>query len=113
MKNAFRLCCRGLLLVSLSVLLSGCFIKPYKFDLYQGNIITPDKIAQVQPGMSQEQVRYILGTPLLNDVFENERWDYVYVEKPGKGGEARRHLAIFFINGRVDTMTEDLMGDVA
>ncbi len=100
--------------VILSLLLSGCFIRPYKFDLKQGNEITPDKIAQVQPGMSEEQVRHVLGTPMLHDVFHTNRWDYVYYEKPGHGPVTRRHLAIYFNDGRVAEVTRDpLVEDVA
>jgi len=112
MNTSLRHFSRWVLLAVACSLLCGCFIKPYKFDLYQGNIITPDKVAQVQPGMSQEQVRYVLGTPMLNDVFETARWDYVYLEKPGKGPAIRRHLAVFFDNGRVAKITQDPLSDV-
>lgn len=99
---------RWVIVVSLYASLCGCFIKPYQFDLYQGNAIPPDRIEQVQPGMRQEQVRYLLGTPLLNDVFATERWDYVYLEKLGRdGSETRRHLVVFFQEGRVARVMRD------
>lgn len=108
MKISFKHLARWAILASLYTLLCGCFIKPYQFDLYQGNMIPPDRIEQVQPGMPQEQVRYLLGTPLLNDVFETERWDYVYLEKLGRDGpETRCHLAVFFEDGRVARITRD------
>jgi outer membrane protein assembly factor BamE len=113
MKTILRHFSQWAVLVTVCTLLGGCFIKPYKFDLYQGNILSPDKVAQIQPGMSREQVRYVLGTPMLNDVFETERWDYVYLEKRGYKNETRRHLAVFFDEGRVARVTHDPLPDVA
>lgn len=111
MKNSFSYLARILIIASLSPLLCGCFIKPYQFDLYQGNDISQDRIEQIQPGMAQEEVRYLLGTPLLNDIFESDRWDYIYLEKLGKGEETRCHLAIFFQEGRVARVTRDALSD--
>src|SRR5688572_23392774 len=59
-------------------------VKPYRIDIQQGNYISQDMVAQLKPGMSKEQVRLALGTPLLTDIFHADRWDYVYWrEKPG------------------------------
>ncbi|MBI2792532.1 MAG: outer membrane protein assembly factor BamE [Gammaproteobacteria bacterium] len=95
----------------LSLLLSACFIRPYKFDLEQGNIITNEKVAQITPGMSEEQVRYVLGTPMLNDVFHTNRWDYVYYDKPRTGKETRQHIAVHFEDGRVVEVTRDFLSE--
>ncbi len=92
----------------LTLALNACFIRPYKFDLEQGNLISADKIAEVEVGMSEEQVKYVLGTPMLQDVFHTYRWDYVYYEKPGNGSPAiRSHLAIYFDRGVVDKIIRD------
>ena len=104
--------CKGILWLCLCLSLNACFIKPYRFDMYQGNAISSDKIAEIQPGMSQEQVRYVLGTPMLHDVFHTERWDYIYLEKPGRGEETRRHLAIYFEDGKVQRVTHDPLTNV-
>mgnify|MGYP001140994098 CR=1 FL=1 len=93
--------------VLLALSLSACFIRPYKFDLEQGNLISADKIDQVHPGMSEDQVQYVLGTPMLQDVFHTNRWDYVYYEKPSKGPEVRSHLAIYFDRGVVSEIIRD------
>ncbi len=95
------------LLLLLSLFLSACVLRPYKFDIQQGNVITPEKVAQIQPGMSPEQVEYVLGTPLLNDVFHTERWDYIFYEKPGYKKPTRRHLAVYFADGKVVRVSED------
>lgn len=91
------------------LLLNNCAFRPYRFEIQQGNIIPQDKVAQIKTGMSQDQVRFILGTPLLQDVFHEERWDYIYYLKPQRGEVVQRHLAIYFDNGLVDHMTEDNM----
>src|SRR5579872_7265453 len=98
MKNIFAKC---FLVTALCLLLSACIIRPYKFDLKQGNVITREKVEQIHEGMSSSAVRYALGTPMLNDVFHTDRWDYIYIDKPNKGKETRRHVAIYFDDGRV------------
>lgn len=85
-----------LFIIVLALGLTGCFIRPYKFTLYQGNDIQAEQVSQIQVGMSKEQVRYLLGTPLLQDVFHAERWDYVYLEKPGYKKGIERHFSIYF-----------------
>ena len=53
-------------------------ITPYKIEIQQGNFVSQEMASQLKPGMSKEQVRLVLGTPLLADVFHADRWDYVY-----------------------------------
>ena len=50
----------------------------YRIDVEQGNIVDRDMADQLQPGMSRRQVRFILGTPLIEDSFNRDRWDYPY-----------------------------------
>jgi outer membrane protein assembly factor BamE len=71
-------------------------ITPYKVEVVQGNFVSKEQVAALRPGMSRTQVRDLLGTPLISDVFHNDRWDYVFTIKR-KGVEAQqRRLAIFF-----------------
>ncbi len=61
--------------------ITGCSSIPsvlYKIDVQQGNIITQDMVDKLKPGMSKSQVRFVLGTALIGDVFHKDRWDYVY-----------------------------------
>lgn len=69
---------------------------PYRPDVQQGNWITSEEVAQLQPGMSREQVRYILGTPTLQNVFRSDRWDYPYYNKPGYGDPQQRQFTVWF-----------------
>ena len=92
---------RGIVLVAL--LIAGCSgmpalptLAPYKIDIQQGNFVTQEMIAKVQPGMSRSQVRFALGTPLVVDPFRADRWDYVYLyTKRGAVTEQRSVVAIF------------------
>lgn len=84
----------------LAVVLSACGTTnwgfPYRPDIQQGNWITSEQVAQLQQGMSREQVRFILGTPTLQDVFRTDRWDYPYYNKPGYGREQERKFTVWF-----------------
>ena len=69
------------------LLINGCSILPsvpsvpsvlYRIDVQQGNVITQEMVDKLKPGMSRSQVRFILGTALIDDVFHKDRWDYVY-----------------------------------
>ncbi len=69
---------------------------PHKIEINQGNLIDPEMRAKLQLGMSRAQVRALLGTPLINDVFHANRWDYVYrLEQKGKLVEQQR-MTLFF-----------------
>jgi len=88
-----------------ALLLAGCsmptlptlpVLTPYKTDVQQGNVVTQEMIAKVQPGMTRNQVRFALGTPLVVDPFRTDRWDYVYLyQKAGVLTEHRRFAVIF------------------
>ena len=72
------------------------FIKPYRMDIVQGNVVTREQAAMVKPGMSRAQVRDILGSPMLTDVFHADRWDYVFtIRRPGTEPQRRAIVAMF------------------
>lgn len=72
-------------------------ISEYKIDIQQGNVLTQDMVAQLRPGLSRDQVRFILGTPILMDMFHADRWDYIYRLKKGSTEEVEmRRLTTFF-----------------
>jgi outer membrane protein assembly factor BamE len=90
-----------LTIVLLAGIIAGCAsITPsfYKLDVRQGNIVDPELIEQLRPGMSKRQIRDLLGTPLISDPFRQDRWDYVYLYYPS-GDRSRgeqRQLTLFF-----------------
>lgn len=71
-------------------------LKPYRATVVQGNFVSREQVQALQPGMSRQQVRDILGTPLVASVFHANRWDYVFtLKKQGEAVQTRR-LAVFF-----------------
>lgn len=85
-------------------------ITPYRIDIRQGNYITQDMVAQLKPGMTRDQVRFILGTPLVTDIFHAERWDYIYSFRPGRGEEQLRRFAVFFVDNKLARVAGDVVG---
>jgi outer membrane protein assembly factor BamE len=89
-------------IISSSLFLSGCgvinFLTPYKLDIPQGNEVTMDQVENLKVGMTQSQVRFVLGTPLLVDPFHQNRWEYVYRdERSGRLRDSKR-LSVTFEN---------------
>ncbi len=96
-------------------LLAGCSfdmltnrVNPYRVDIRQGNYVDQAMVAQLRKGMTRDQVRFVLGTPLVVDMFRDDRWDYVYLHRPGRGQPEQRTVSVFF----KDDLLERLEGDV-
>ena len=68
----------------------------HRIDVQQGNVLTQEAVNQLRPGMSQRQVRFLLGTPLLSDPFHLDRWDYVYLMQYGNGKTEEKRVSVFF-----------------
>ncbi len=93
MKAVFAL----LLIISLTACNSTLrFPGVYKLDIPQGNIITQEQVDQLRPGLTKRQVNFILGTPIIQDTFNQNRWDYVYSFQPGGGERVQERITIFF-----------------
>ena len=101
---AFNLALLGCLIVSLS----SCAwidrplgyvarsINPYRFELIQGNVITKEQVEVLRPGMSKNQVKEVLGTPLITSLFHEERWDYAFTVRRSGQELQKKKLAVFF-----------------
>lgn len=97
------------LLLTAAVVLSGCqLFQVYRIDLPQGTPITQQQASQIQAGMNQEQVLYLLGSPAMRDTLAPNRWDYVYDYTAGTEGkrakkdkDVRQFFIYFDQNGRV------------
>ena len=85
-------------------------VTPYRIDIRQGNYISQEMVAQLKPGMSRDQVRFLLGTPLVTDIFHADRWDYIYRLKPGRGELQQRRLAVFFEDNKLVRVAGDVTG---
>jgi outer membrane protein assembly factor BamE len=74
----------------------------------QGNVITEDMVDQLRLGMTKTQVRYVLGTPMLTDFFNVDRWDYTYTIKRGRQAMEVKTLSLFFENDALARIEGDL-----
>ena len=78
---------------------AGCI---YRMPIQQGNFLEDKELNQIQIGMTRTQVKYLLGTPMVADPFENTRWDYVFTLKQGSITKAnRRHFIVYFADDKV------------
>jgi len=82
-------------------------ISPYRVEVVQGNFVSKEQVEALQKGMSREQVRQILGTPLVSSVFHNDRWDYVFSLRRQGVEPQQRRLTVYF----KDDMMERAEGD--
>ena len=89
-----------LLLISVTAA-TGCSI--HRLDIPQGNITKTEMVEQLEIGMNRKQVRFILGSPLINDPFRANRWDYVYFPNMREKPKAEKHLTLTFED---DILTE-------
>ena len=76
-------------------------LEPYRISIPQGNYVTREMIEQVKPGMTPEQVRFALGTPLVTDPFHPDRWEYVFRYQYASGRTVLRHATVFFADGKL------------
>ena len=93
-------------LVPVIIFLSSCTWEPdlsdvglprvHKVDVPQGNVVEQDQINQLRPGMNKQQVRFLMGTPMLDDSFHANRWDYIYRFKPGYGEIEAKQATLYF-----------------
>lgn len=84
-------------LLACVMLIAGCaFPGVYRIDIPQGNIITQEMVDQLRPGLTKRQVTFILGTPLIRDTFDQDRWDYLYSYQPGGGERVQERITVFF-----------------
>lgn len=80
----------------------------YRIDIHQGNIYSQDMVDQLRPGMTKRQVAFIMGTPLLEDAFHSDRWDYVYSDEPGGEDRVAKKFSVFFENDELAGLEGDL-----
>jgi outer membrane protein assembly factor BamE len=98
-----------ILVLALPLLAAACsFLTPYRIEIQQGNYVTQEMVAQLKPGLTRDQVRFVMGTPLVSDIFHDERWDYVFVRQRANSREVEyRRIAVFFEDGKLTRVDGD------
>lgn len=89
----------------ITLALTGCI---RKVAIEQGNVMTPEMTTQLHSGMSQNDVRNIIGSPMLINTFNDNRIDYVYTYKPGNGVMTEKMMTLTFENGVLKNMTNNM-----
>jgi outer membrane protein assembly factor BamE len=118
MHSTFHRAVPWILLLSAAALLPACKsldvpkvpgVTPYRMVIQQGNFISQEMVSQLKPGMTKEQVRFILGTPLVNDIFHADRWDYVFFREGADGKREQRNLSVVFEKDKLARVLGDLL----
>ena len=96
---------RFIALAALLLAATACGPLVYRIDVQQGNYVTHDTVARLKTGMSKAEVRQLLGTPLLADVFHANRWDYFFSNVKGRKAEDRTRFTVVFKDDKVVEFT--------
>jgi outer membrane protein assembly factor BamE len=86
-------------------------ITPHKTEIQQGNLVTQEMASKLKPGMTPQQVRFILGSPLIVDPFRKDRWDYVYLFRKGGVVTEQRRLTVLFKDDKLVAVEGDVVPD--
>jgi len=105
---------RRIPLFAFACLASACSyvpnLTPHRMEIQQGNFITQEMVVQLKPGMSRDQVRFALGTPLVSDLFHGDRWDYIFVRQRANSPEVeRRRISVFFEADKLARIEGDIV----
>lgn len=100
--------------LSAVLLLAGCGyipqITPYRMEIQQGNMIDQEMVSRLKVGMTKDQVRFLLGTPLIIDPFRVDRWDYVFLRQPENKTEVeKRRVVVFFEDNKLKRIEGDVV----
>src|ERR1700719_3072969 len=107
MKVLHSLCLASML----SVLASACV---YRINIQQGNFLDQAAVEQVKAAMTRSQVRYLLGTPMVADSFDKERWDYIYYLKKGRSRHVdSRRVTVYFDGDKVARLDKPTAAEAA
>ncbi len=97
----------------LYVAIAGCSLLPnaHKIDVQQGNIVDRATLAELRTGMTKQQVRFLLGNPVINDLFHPDRWDYIYYVTPAGEPPTPKRLTLFFKGSVLTRVQNDYFDD--
>ena len=100
--------------VALATILTSCALpRVYKVTVQQGNVITQQMVDSLQPGMTREQVAFVMGEPVIKNPFDQDRWDYVYTLRVPGVVEDHMKMSLFFTDGLLSHFVGDLAPSAA
>jgi outer membrane protein assembly factor BamE len=101
----------SLLVLLVAPLVAACnALSVYRMEIQQGNYISQEAVSQLKLGMTREQVRFVLGTPLVADIFHEDRWDYIYRRQRANSRQVEeRRVSVFFEGDKLVRLEGDVM----
>jgi len=94
---------------ALSTILTSCALpRVYKVTVQQGNVITQQMVDDLRPGMTREQVAFVMGEPVIKNPFDQDRWDYVYTLRVPGVVQDHMKMSLFFTDGLLSHFVGDL-----
>lgn len=99
---------RIVLMLLASIVLWGCGLTTHKIDIQQGNYVDQEMLAKLKPEMTRSQVRFLLGTPLVADVFHPDRWDYVFLAGQAGDVNRKRRITVIFSGDKLERIEGDI-----
>lgn len=96
-----------ILILVLSCTACSYFPGVHKIDIDQGNVVTQEMVDQLRPGMTKEQTRFVLGSPLVMDTFNQGRWDYLLTTKYNGSERTQERISLFFTDGKLSSFSGD------
>jgi outer membrane protein assembly factor BamE len=85
-------------------------LTPHRIEIQQGNFVTQEMVDQLKPGMTKDQVRFAMGTPLVADMFHADRWDYVFVRQRANSRDVeQRRISVFFDEDKLKRIDGDVV----
>lgn len=98
----------ALVLIAACFFCNACALVPvYRPQIQQGNVVTPEMLSRIQPGMNEAQVRYIMGNPVLVNIFSTNHLDYIYTLQKGGVIKHRESVSLTFCNGKLTNIQRD------
>ena len=97
---------RAITIAALAALVLGSGGCVYRINIQQGNLLDEEQIEQLEVGMTRKQVRFLLGTPMVDDPFHQERWDYLYYLALGRKTPLKSHMLTVYFEGDVVSRIE-------
>ena len=95
-------------LIAAATLVASCNLpRVYRLTVQQGNVITQEMVDSLKPGMTREQVAFIMGEPVVRNPFDNSRWDYVYTLRVPGYVDDKAKMSLFFTDGVLSHFTGD------
>jgi len=95
------------IILCFSIFLTHCAL--YKVDVQQGNVLTQAMLDQLEIGMPKSKIKFLLGTPLVIDVFHQNRWDYIYSMQSGNEQREQRRISLFFEDEKLAQITGNVV----